>query len=198
MADYVNIDIVTSTLGFALLGLLARGPRSGYDIAAQLKEGVGPFWHARHSQIYPELARLEADGLVSHERVAQHDRPDKKVFSVLPAGQAALSAWVASPFDGHQVRDELTLRAYSVWLAEPLAAAAVFRAQESQHRAQLAEYEAYRLTMEQTCGPRLRQVQAPEFATYATLQRGLAHERELATWCAWMAVALESGAGEGG
>ena len=51
--------VVTSTLGFALLGLLARGPLSGYDISAQLARGVGPFWHARHSQIYPELARLE-------------------------------------------------------------------------------------------------------------------------------------------
>jgi PadR family transcriptional regulator AphA len=189
---------VTSTLGFALLGLLARGPRSGYDIAAQLKQGVGPFWHARHSQIYPELARLESDGLVSHERVAQHDRPDKKVFSILPAGRAALSAWVISPFDGQQVRDELTLRAYSVWLAEPRAAAAVFRAQQQHHQAQLAQYEAYRLEMEATCGPTLHQTGSTEFATYATLQRGLAYERELATWCAWMATALEDGAGEGG
>ena len=87
---------MTSTLGFALLGLLARAPRSGYDIATQLKAGVGPFWHARHSQIYPELARLEADGLVSHERVEQRDRPDKKVFSVLPAGLSALAQWITS------------------------------------------------------------------------------------------------------
>jgi PadR family transcriptional regulator AphA len=185
---------VTSTLGFALLGLLARGPRSGYDIATQLKEGVGPFWHARHSQIYPELARLEADALVSHERVAQHDRPDKKVFSILPTGRAALVDWVTSPFDSPQIRDELTLRAYSVWLAEPATAAAVFRAQAQHHRDQLARYEDYRLDMEKTSGPNLGQVHNPEFATYATLQRGLAYERELATWCGWMADALERNA----
>lgn len=182
---------MTSTLGFALLGLLARGPRSGYDIAAQLKEGVGPFWHARHSQIYPELARLEADELVSHERVAQHDRPDKKVFSVLPAGRAALAEWVTSAFDGHQVRDELTLRAYSVWLADPHAAAVVFRGQAQQHLEQLARYEGFRLEMEHTYGPALLRPETPEFATHATLQRGLAYERELATWCGWMADALE-------
>jgi PadR family transcriptional regulator AphA len=182
---------VTSTLGFALLGLLARAPRSGYDIAAQLREGVGPFWHARHSQIYPELARLEADGLVSHERVEQHDRPDKKVFSVLAAGRAALAAWVTSPFEGHQVRDELTLRAYSVWLAEPHAAAAIFRAQEREHRDQLARYEAHSLEVERTGGLELWRPQSPEFASHATLQRGLAYERELATWCGWMANALE-------
>jgi PadR family transcriptional regulator AphA len=182
---------VTSTLGFALLGLLARGPLSGYDIATQLKEGVGPFWHARHSQIYPELARLQADGLVSHERVEQHDRPDKKVFSVLPSGRTALSEWVTSPFDGLQIRDELTLRAYSVWLAEPHTAAAVFRTQERHHRDQLAHYQQYSLEIERTCGPNLWRPHTPEFATYATLQRGLAYERELATWCGWMADALE-------
>ena len=55
---------MTSTLGFALLGLLARGSLSGYDIAAQLSHGVGPFWYARHSQIYPELARLEAANIL--------------------------------------------------------------------------------------------------------------------------------------
>ncbi len=181
---------MTSTLGFALLGLLARGPLSGYDIAGQLKAGVGPFWHARHSQIYPELARLQADELVSHERVAQHDRPDKKVFSILPAGRAALAEWVASPLAADQVRDELTLRAYAVWLADPAVATAVFRAQEQQHREQLARYEGYRQEMEQSCGLDLLRPDTPEFATYATLQRGLAHERELTAWCGWLADAL--------
>jgi DNA-binding PadR family transcriptional regulator len=190
---------MTSLLGFALLGLLARGPLSGYDIASQLKHGVGPFWQARHSQIYPELARLQADGLVTHARVEQLDRPDKKVFSVLPAGLAALADWVIAPFEGQQVRDELTLRAYSVWLADAAAAAALFRSHARRHGEQLAVYEAFRVDMEQTCGPRLWQPHTPEFATHATLQRGLAHERELATWCGWMADALErdaDGAGD--
>ena len=182
---------MTSTLGFALLGLLARGPLSGYDIATQLKAGLGPFWHARHSQIYPELARLQAVGLVSHVRVAQHDRPDKKVFSISPAGRAALAEWVTSPLGADPIRSELTLRAYAVWLADPAAAATVFRGQEQQHRVQLARYEGFRQEMEQVCGADLARPSTPEFATYATLQRGLAHERELAAWCGWLADALE-------
>jgi DNA-binding PadR family transcriptional regulator len=33
------------------------------------------------SQIYPELARLEKQGVVTHQVVEQHDhRPDKKVY----------------------------------------------------------------------------------------------------------------------
>ncbi|MGI9148487.1 MAG: PadR family transcriptional regulator [Chloroflexota bacterium] len=183
---------MTAVLGYALLGLLARGPLSGYDITGQLKHGVGPFWHARHSQIYPELARLEADGLVRHKRVAQHDRPDKKVFAVLPAGRVALADWVVSPLHTEPIRDELTLRAYSVWLADRGAAAVVFRAQEQQHLLQLARYEQIRVELEQVDGTRIYEASAPEFARYATLQRGLAHERELAAWCGWMADALGS------
>jgi DNA-binding PadR family transcriptional regulator len=187
---------VTSTLGFALLGLLARNSLSGYDLAQQLKLGLGPFWHARHSQIYPELARLEAAGLVSHERIEQHARPDKKVFEITGRGVDALSRWVSSPIDVSQIRDELTLRAYSVWLADAPRAAALFADQAAQHRAQLAHYEEVRAEMERTCGPRLQEVDSPEFSSYATLRRGLLYEAELAEWCGWLAEALATAPAE--
>jgi DNA-binding PadR family transcriptional regulator len=83
-----------STLGYALLGLLAREPLSGYDLAQQMKGPVAFFWQAQHSQIYPELARLEKDGLVQFEVVPQYDRPAKKVYAPTEAGRAALRAWV--------------------------------------------------------------------------------------------------------
>jgi DNA-binding PadR family transcriptional regulator len=185
---------MSTTLGYALLGLLARGPLSGYDIATQLKHGVGPFWHARHSQIYPELARLAADGLITHVRVEQHDRPDKKVYSLTPAGQAALEAWLTSPLPAERQRDELTLRAFSVWRAEPRRAAALFREQERLHRAQLDLYEAYRQDMQREWGALLAQPDTPEFASYATLRRGLGFERELVDWCGWLADTLERAA----
>ena len=50
-----------STLSYALLGLLARQPLSGYDLAQYMKKRVGQMWSALPSQIYPELARLEAE-----------------------------------------------------------------------------------------------------------------------------------------
>ena len=184
---------MVSTLGFALLSLLARQPLSGYDIAAQLERGVGPFWHARHSQIYPELARLERLGLVTHERVEQRDRPDKKVYAITPAGLAALREWVTGPLEPPRVRDEITLRAYSLWLADRQPAAAFFRDLERRHREQVAEYEGYQAQMEAAWGPQLRQPTTPEFASYATLRRGIAHERELADWCGWLADSLANG-----
>ena len=44
--------------------------------------------------------------------------------------------------------------------------------------------------MERTCGPRLREVDSPEFSSYATLRRGLLYEAELAEWCGWLADTL--------
>lgn len=182
-----------STLGYALLGLLVRGPLSGYELAQQMKGRISFFWQARHSQIYPELARLEAAGLVTHEAVAQRDRPDKKVYSPTEDGIYALRRWVESPTEPLVVRDEMVLKAYSLWLANPETAAARFRDQERRHREQLAQYEQFRNEMEQHWGSQLANPGTPEWATYATLRRGLAYEREVAEWCGWIAEQLEEG-----
>jgi hypothetical protein len=98
------------------------------------------------------------------------------------------------------MRDELTLRACAVWLADPAPAAALFREQERLHRTQLEEYEGISRAMHEAHGERLRRPDSPEFASYATLRRGLGFERELAEWCGWLAGALEAtdGAAEDG
>ena len=179
-----------STLGYALLGVLARGPSSGYEVAQMMRTPVGFYWHARYSQIYPELASLEAQGLVTFEVVAQTDRPDKKVYSLTPAGSAALREWVTSPLDSPAVRDELTLRAYCVWQADPQKARALFEDHAQKHEAQLAEYERVRSLMEASTGGALPATRSPEFATYAALLRGIGYERESAAWCRWMAERL--------
>lgn len=51
-----------TTLGYAILGLLSRERLSGYDLTRGMRGRVGNFWSAKHSQIYPELARLEEGG----------------------------------------------------------------------------------------------------------------------------------------
>ena len=179
-----------TTLGFALLGVLAREPSSGYEVAQLMKQPVGYFWHARHSQIYPELATLEARGLVTFEVVPEADRPAKKMYSITPAGEAAVREWVTSPIDVPAVRDELVLRAYCVWLADPAEAATLFETHAKHHEAQLAQYEEYRHWVERAAAGVRPGVGTPEFASYAALVRGIGFEREYAGWCRWMAEQL--------
>jgi DNA-binding PadR family transcriptional regulator len=161
-----------------------------------MRRPVGYFWQARHSQIYPELARLEAQGLVGHQVVKQQDRPDKKVYAIAEAGREALRAWVTSEMDEPPVRDELVLKAFSLWLADPRAAAALFREHERRHEAQLAHYRELEAGMVRSTDGIMPPVDTPEFAAYATLQRGLGYEREYAAWCRWVADQLEAASEE--
>ncbi len=62
-----------------------------------MKAPIGFYWHARYSQIYPELAKLEVEELATFEVVAQHDLPAKKVYTITEKGREALKEWVTTP-----------------------------------------------------------------------------------------------------
>jgi PadR family transcriptional regulator AphA len=50
---------------WAILGLLAQRPMSGYDLKHTVDRTIRHFWAASYGQIYPELNRLETTGWVS-------------------------------------------------------------------------------------------------------------------------------------
>lgn len=162
-----------------------------------MRDRVGFFWEAGHSQIYPELARLEEVRLVVHRVVEQQDRPDKKVYTITEAGIEALKQWLVEPPRPRPTRDELVLKAYSLWLADPKGALELFREQERWHEEQLLRYEEIGAWMKEEWGQDLKQVSSPRFASYAALQRGIGHERGYADWCRWVANRLEEAAGDG-
>lgn len=176
-----------------MLGLLAQEPLSGYDIKLRMERRVGNFWSARHSQIYPELARLEGEGMVMHRVVEQQDRPDKKVYTITDTGLDALKEWVTMPVEPGVARDELVLKAYSVWLADPEKAVMLFRDQQRLHKEQLLRYEEIEAWMKEEWGEDLYSIDSPRFASYAALQRGIGYERGYTEWCAWLVDRLESG-----
>ncbi len=179
-----------NNLGFALLGLLARDDLSGYDLAKRLKMPLGFFWQAGHSQIYPELVKLEARGFVLERIVVQERRPNKKVYSLTPTGREALRTWVLQPPERMPPRDELILKTYSVWLSPPGEAARLFAAELSRHKERLKEYEGYRKQIEQAHKKAIGNPASPHFAMYATLLRGIGFERDYLGWCRWMVKCL--------
>lgn len=177
------------------MGLLSREALSGYDLKGWMERPVGFFWEARHSQIYPELARLEAAEMVSHELVEQEGRPDKKVYEITPKGLAALEGWVTEPVEPRASRDELVLKAYSLWLADPGKAIALFREHERLHEERLRRYEKINAWMESEWGDDIDRIDSPAFASYAALRRGILNERGYIEWCGWVVERLEAGAG---
>ena len=150
-----------TTLGYAILGLLSREDLSGYDLTQRMAGRVGYFWRARHSQIYPELAKLEDGGYVTHSVVEQRERPDKKVYRITAEGLEDLKEWVTRPPVPRPVRDELTLKAYSVWLADKEEAAQLFREEGLRHEEQLAHYEELRAWMEGVWWENLTRTDSP-------------------------------------
>jgi PadR family transcriptional regulator, regulatory protein AphA len=79
---------------FAVLGLLMRGPRSGYDLNKLANDTIAYFWKPARSKIYSSLRRLVEEGLVTGEKVVQDTRPDKQVYRITPAGKKRLRSWL--------------------------------------------------------------------------------------------------------
>ena len=85
------------SLEYAILGFLNYHPYSGYDLKKIFDTSIRHFWPADQSQIYRTLARLTEQGFAEMEKVAQDDRPDRKVYSITDAGRVALMKWLSGP-----------------------------------------------------------------------------------------------------
>ena len=181
-----------SLLGYAILSLLARVPLSGYDLAREMKKPHSFFFgQAQLSQIYPELARLEAAGLVASQIIEQRGRPDRKVYSILAPGRQQLERWAVSPTQPLEVRTEFLIKAHSLWLADSEQALVQFHEQVGYHQANLAAYEASLAMLEEKWGARLALLNGPDFGDYLTVKRGIGYERDYLAWLQWAMAILE-------
>lgn len=93
------------SLKYAILGYLSSGPGSGYDLVQQLDGGLGWFWAASHSQIYPELRRLESAGLIAGTATTVGDRLEKTVYELTDKGAEELRKWTAGAPEYRPNRD---------------------------------------------------------------------------------------------
>ena len=78
--SYIRTDISSrciwrNAVTPVILGLLSLGPRSGYEIKTTVDRSTRFFWAASYGQIYPELRRLERDGLIEGEDAPNGGRP---------------------------------------------------------------------------------------------------------------------------
>lgn len=100
------------SLRYALLDLLAGEPMSGYDLTKVFSLSLDNVWPAQHSQIYPELARLVRDGLISQTGDGPRGR---KVYSITPQGIDAIRNWLRETEPDYAIRAESILRLFCLW-----------------------------------------------------------------------------------
>ena len=104
------------SLRYAVLGLLARRPSTGYELTQTFDRSLRTSWHAGHSQIYPELAKLEAADLV---KVVGHGARRSKTYAITSAGRAQLRHWLVEAEPDRSQRSESGLRLFLTPLLEP-------------------------------------------------------------------------------
>jgi len=85
------------TTEYAVLGMLALGPGSGYDLKKRIEGSIAHFWSESYGQIYPILAHLASQGLVERRLERQKGKPDRQVYSITAEGQERLGAWLTAP-----------------------------------------------------------------------------------------------------
>ncbi|EMR00359.1 helix-turn-helix transcriptional regulator [Paeniglutamicibacter gangotriensis] len=124
----------------ALFALLVVEPMTGYDLHKQFVSSVGHVWHAPDSQIYPELKRMESEGLLEGEEIPWGSRGKKRQYHVTEEGKAAFRNWMDTPLEYARTRDPAHLKAAYMEWADPDAARAQLRAHIEHHTGLLGQW----------------------------------------------------------
>lgn len=169
-------------LSEAILVCLADEPLTGYDLAKTFSESIGFFWRADHQQIYRVLRRLREEGLVEDETVVQQGRPNKRVYSITPAGRERLLDWSREQHPAASVKDDLLVTLYGLEHVDVAAVHGQVSERLEQHRRRLALYEKIEATVFTD-----HRDDPSTTGRVLGLQLGLAYER---TWIAWCEDAL--------
>ncbi len=102
----------SSSSSEVLLGLLTIEPMSGYDLGQLIRISVGHFWRESYGQIYPNLKRLAAEGLVTARTERQKGKPDRRIYSITGKGREQLVKWLAVEPQPKIPRNELLLKLF--------------------------------------------------------------------------------------
>lgn len=170
------------SLRHAILTALLDGEASGYELAKHFDLSVANFWHALPAQLYPELNRLEADGLVDVTEVPQERRPTKRLIAINAAGRAELSCWVSEPSRPFSLKDELMVRVRSGADTDPESILEALRARRDLSVAKLDGYLAARDAMLRGRTEAQFLETARRVGPYLTVNAGIALERAQMVW----------------
>ncbi|MCD0449268.1 PadR family transcriptional regulator [Actinocorallia sp. API 0066] len=166
----------------AVMAALLEGEASGYDLAKGFDASVANFWMATPQQLYKELEKMEAAGLISARVVEQERRPNKRVYTLTEAGRAALRAFTAELPKPGAIRDELLVKVQAVDVGDTEAVRAAIAERLEWARAKLARYERLRAKLLDGRTEEEHLAHGDRVGPYLTLLRGISFEQENITW----------------
>ncbi len=162
-----------------ILGMLGLRPMCGYEIKRFVDKSTRFFWAASYGQIYPELARLSAAGLIAGDRDPGSARR-RIVFRLTADGRKALREWLAGAAEIQETRDESLLKVFFSDLAGPGGPGRALEAKRRHHAEVAARLRAIESAGAEDAGRSI----------YATLRYGIAVNEFAAEWCRREAEAL--------
>lgn len=162
------------SLRHALLGMLAEDAHSGWDLTKRFEQSLGNVWTASHSQIYTELGKLEADGLIEVTATGPRGRKD---YVATPAGREEVVRWLRETEPSRTARSEPMLRVFLLWLLESDEARTYLEREAEVHADRLEFYERLAADMHSR--------EPPQRAFRIALEAGLRVERAYVDWARW-------------
>ncbi len=168
------------SLEYAILGFLNYHPYTGYDLKKIFDTSVRHFWQADQSQIYRTLSRLTEHGYVVMEKVAQEDRPDRKVYHITQSGQAELIQWLSSSPPQSEPRSSPLVQVFFAGQLSDQEVLDKFEEFAATMRAVLAQYDR----IPGMIGPYQREINSPRenFFWMLTLENGIRNMRANLDW----------------
>ncbi|MCB1827566.1 MAG: PadR family transcriptional regulator [Coxiellaceae bacterium] len=96
---------------FAVLGMLAIKPMSGYEIKQMMEQSTNHFWRESNGQLYPTLSRLTEDEFVTFEEEMVGEK-QRKIYTITKSGMKTLEAWLQNEVEHYPERNELLLKLF--------------------------------------------------------------------------------------
>ncbi len=84
-------ELLKGTLSLLILSLLSRQPMYGYELAATVHRDTHGTFTWREGSLYPNLHKLQADGLISGEWEERETGRKRRYYHITKKGRAALA-----------------------------------------------------------------------------------------------------------
>lgn len=101
------------------LGALTAGDASGYDLKKFFETTFSQFCRASYGSIYPALAELTAEGLVSCQGHCRQGKPERKLYHLTAAGRKVFLHALQAAAPVHRVKSDFLLALYFSHLLPP-------------------------------------------------------------------------------
>ncbi|WP_166880418.1 MULTISPECIES: PadR family transcriptional regulator [unclassified Salinibacterium] len=145
------------SLQHAVLGVLEAREMSGYELTQFFEASARWVWTAPQSQIYPLLAKMAKEGLISGEEQVRGSKLKRTSYSITEAGLTELRRWLAEPHSEPSVRDPFLLQTLFLDTIPAADAEAVLRAHIAEVRERLEQWAAHRARLAAIDTPLIRE-----------------------------------------